>query len=759
MKPLAERRPGPARRRAVLLAALGAALAVLLLLFRAQETSRVEQLLAYLGPETEAVRIGLPSGFYEDAVTVTLEPADALPRRVELRYSLDGSDPTPDSPACSGSIRLAPRAGELTVYPLKVAVLYKGGCETVAERTYVVGAGAGTRFSLPVISIICTEEALYDPDTGIFANYSDQTDEWIRPAFLTMFRPDGGLLLERGVGLGVAGGTSAAFPVKSLRIEGGSEYDARYDELELTLLGDSAAPTAFPRITGYNHVRLRSGGQDLYDGCNLRSSLISRLAAQSRFDGCTGTQRCIVYLNGAFYGIMDLQQPYSSSYLADRYSLPENDRVETIKGSEPLIFRSAGFTGWFEADLNDPEQRAALEAQFDMDNFLLYYAIEILINNTDWPGNNFEIWRYTGAPVEGNPYTDGRWRFLLYDADLSYFTHMDEAYDRGFFEGCRDDIFVSLMEGRARGEGSVFPAVMRCDFYRNQFLTLVADLLNTSFRTRNVLSVASEEYRRIRYETEQQLGAAWSGKMDDAYRRLLLSITGREAALREALSVYLGAEERYHLTLQTSEGAAVQWCSQRLDGGSQYENDYYCGAAFPLTVQPEPGYAFAYWLVNGTACREPELLLSDALARDGALTVRAVCRRIQGGVLLLREVSARGFDDWFRLTNVGTAGVRLSEYYLSDNAAQPLQYQLPDITLAPGGSVTINGRKSAHAIGDYICNFNLKSNETLYLSDASGARLDQLTIPKMGKRETYGRDLPSGRLVFFDNRDGQRRPR
>ncbi len=756
---MAECRPRRVRRQVLFLAFLGAALAAALLAFRWRERASVESLLSYLNPDAEAVSIAQPSGFYEDALLLTPEPAKDLPRQAVLRYTLDGNDPTPESPSCEGGIRLTPRAGQVTVYPLKIAVCYKGECQTVAERTYVIGDRATTRFTLPVISIACTEEALYDSETGIFANYSNQTDDWICPAWFTLFRPDGTLLLERGIGLGVAGGTSAAFPVKSLRIEGGAEYDARFDGLELTLLGESTLPTAFPRITNYNHVRLRSGSQDLYDGCNIRSSLISRLAEQSNFDGCTATQRCIVYLNGAFYGIMDIQQPYSNSYLADRYGLPDNDQVQTVKGSEPLIFHSSDYTPLFEADLDDPANRDRLEACFDMDSFLLYYAIEILANNTDWPANNFEIWRYAGSPIDGNPYTDGRWRFLIYDADLIYFTHMDEKYDGGFFQGCREDTFISLMEGLYRGEGSVFPAVMRSDYYRSRFITLVTDLLNTSFRTRNVLAIAGEEYARIRAESRLQLDADRVSEMDAAYQNLLRSVRDREDALREAFRTYFGVEETYRAVFEAGEGASIQWSNQCLGSGEQYENRYYCGVPFTLTVQPEPGYTFACWIVNGAVFREPELTVSDALAQNGTLTVRAVCRRSPDGALLISEVSARGSDDWIKLVNAGAGSVQLAGYYLSDDASTPLLYQLPDVTLAPGEAIYINGHKNAHTIGDYLCNFNLKTGETLYLCDAAGTQLDRLAIPKMGEQETYGRDLPGGRLVFFDNRDGQRRLR
>jgi hypothetical protein len=576
---------------------------------------------------------------------------------------------------------------------------------------------------------------------------------------MTLFDTDGSVLLERGVGLGVSGNTSAADVVKSLRIEGGEEYDTStdpQDKLSLTLLTDESAETLAPHITEYNHVRLRSGSQDLYIGCNIRSSLMSRLAEESGFDGCTATQRCIVYLNGAFYGIMDMQQPYSHSFLGDRFGLPDNDLIERIKGSE-MSARNLGYLDRFDANLNDAANRAALEQVVDMDNFLLYYAIEILANNTDWPLNNFEMWRYTGEAVDGNPYTDGRWRFLIFDSDLIYFSQMPERFDTDFFEGCLGDTFVNLMENTSRGAGSVFPQVMASDEYRARFLTLICDLLNTSFNTENVLDIAQQEYDKISAENARQLSEDRLAEVDAAYEALVASIGEREGLLREALAGYFDVGETYTVSVTAGEGAAVTWSNQRLAGGEGYENEYYCGVPLTLAAEAQPGYTFLYWLVNGTAVRGETLTVSDAqCAADGTLTIRAVCRRADGGALSLSEVSAAGNDDWFKLTNAGTEAIRLSDYYLSDDAAQPLAWQLPAVTLAPGESIVINGKKNTHAMGEYICSFNLKCGETLYLSDSAGRTIDRLAIPRMSADETYGRDA-SGRLVFFDNRDAGRR--
>jgi hypothetical protein len=738
----------------VLLAALGA----LLWFCRRRENANVESLLAQY-QDIDIVTVSAESGFYEDDLWVMVEQSDALPSDTMLYYSLDGEDPTVESTPIIVGIYLPAVAGEVTVYPVKIAVAYKGYCHTVAERTYVVGEGASERFNLPVISLTCTNEALYNEETGVFANYSERGDEWIATSHMTLFDTDGSVLLDRGVGLGVSGNTSAADVVKSLRIEGGEEYDTStdpQDKLSITLLTDESAATTAPHVTEYNHIRLRSGSQDLYIGCNIRSSLMSRLAEESGFDGCTATQRCIVYLNGAFYGIMDMQQPYSHSFLGDRYGLPDNDQIERIKGSE-MSARNLGYLDCFDTDLNDAANRAALEEAVDMDNFLLYYAIEILANNTDWPLNNFEMWRYTGEAVDGNAYTDGRWRFLIFDSDLIYFSQMPERFDTDFFEGCLGDTFVNLMENTSRGAGSVFAHVMESDEYRARFLTLVCDLLNTSFDTDNVLEIAQQEYDKISAEYARQLSEERLAEIDTAYDALVASVQEREGLLREAFTSYFGVSETYTVLVTADEGATVNWSNHCISGGESYENEYYCGVPLTLTAEAQPGYTFVSWLVNGVAVYGDTLTVTEAdRADDGTLEIQAVCRRADRGVLILSEVSAAGNDDWFKLTNVGTKDIKLSDYYLSDDAARPLAWQLPVVTLAPGESILINGKKNKHALGEYICSFNLKCGETLYLSDRDGNVQDRIAIPSMSVSETYGRD-ENGSLVFFDNRDGSRR--
>jgi hypothetical protein len=246
-------------------------------------------------------------------------------------------------------------------------------------------------------------------------------------------------------------------------------------------------------------------------------------------------------------------------------------------------------------------------------------------------------------------------------------------------------------------------------------------------------------------------------QMDDAYIRLRLAIRERESALRAAFTTYFGVSEQYRVQISTSEGAQVQWSNQTLTGGESYKNDYYSGVSFTMTAQPQAGYTFAYWLVNGAVVRDATLTVSDKLALNGTVTIRAICRRAQEGVLVIQEISTRGSDDWIKLSNAGTTPIELSNYYLSDDGTLPLKYQLPAVTLDAGESILINGKKNLYALGNYICNFNLKCGETLYLHHADGTLIEQLAVPLMTKAESYGRDPNSGLFVFFNDSDGERR--
>lgn len=724
---------------------------VVFVVFYQEDTKDLETVLSHISGDT--IRFSAQTGYYTDTLTVTLTPDFEIPASAKIYYTLNGDDPVAAGEEYHQSIILEAEDGQTRFYPLKAAICYAGQFGEVVQRTYVIGSG-DAKFSMPVVSITCANADLYDPETGIFSHPRSRGDEWVRDAYITMLDSTGDVLLDQAVGLAVSGGTSANLPVKALKVlsvSGGVNFDAEQDRLELNLLCGNRTASSYAFVTRYNSIRFRAGSQDMPRG-NIRSSVISRLAEESNFDGCTMTHRCAVYLNGAFYGVFDMQQNYSSSFLARRFGLPGADSVAKWKGSEGSTFAAAGVADYFDLDLDDPENRVILEQAVDMDNYLLYYAINILANNTDWPDNNFEIWKYVGEYDPDNPYSDGRIRFLIYDTDLVYYS--EESAD--FFDGSLADTLVSIMNGSGRGTSSNFPKVMQCAYYRNKFLTIVSDLRNTAFAQEHIQEIVDEEWEKIRGEYLEQLGQEQVDSLLAHISLMKKGISQRPGEIGADFAEYFHAQDTYSVSICNEGAVSISWNQMELYQGETYENAYYCGTDFTMDAAAYPGWEFCYWLVNGEPVYGSTLTLSDDLAKDGAVAVETVARRLEGPQIIISEISANQSDDWIRITNVGQDSVMLSDYYLSDDAANYRKYQLPEILLNPEQSIVIDGKSNYYALGDYICNFNLNNDEILYFSDGTTV-VDCMAVPRMGALETYGRYDDSAVLKYYYNPNGERR--
>lgn len=102
------------------------------------------------------------------------------------------------------------------------------------------------------------------------------------------------------------------------------------------------------------------------------------------------------------------------------------------------------------------------------------------------------------------------------------------------------------------------------------------------------------------------------------------------------------------------------------------------------------------------------------------------------------------YEQWVEIINKSSGDVKISEYYLSDDAEKPLKYRLPDVTLKAGEVIVIfiTGEAASYAdIGEYHTNFSMSAEENvIFLSHISGAIADSAEISAdMRKNNSYGR--------------------
>jgi len=703
----------------------------------------------------DVVNFNYDSGFYDKELNIKLKLNNALPSNSKIYYTLNGDDPTQKSIEYKDKITLKLTQGT-SVYPLKAVIFYNGEYSEIYQQTYIIDKNINNTFRLPIISITSDSYNLYDYNNGIMVpgywydknkettpqgqfirgNYSNG---WTKPAKLVLFDSNGEIYLEHDIGLSISGRTSVALNVKSFTVR--ANYN-KEEKFKFNLISNNVDVSKTSLNNTYNTLKIKSGAQDSYKS-NIKASVASRLALESNFYGGTTTNRAIMYLNGKFYGIMDIQEPTSNSMIARKFSLEDSSKVIQFKGGEKYNFTQAGIFDLFQQNLNNIETIKKLEENVDIDNMILYYSLELLMNNLDWLQSNYDVWKYTGKYDPNNKYTDGKIRFILYDVDATFYS--PDKFKKDKFQ-------LMTSENPDFYNDTVFFLMLNYKEYRDKFITVMTDLLNTSFKSENVYKIVDEEYSKIELENKRYLSVKENQRLEKGVKEIKEGIDYMNSSMPKNISKYFGLSEKYHLSLNTTEGIKVYWNNMEFFENSKYENDYYKGVDIKFNYELYPGYEFKYWLVNGNKIYDKELLINDSLILDNRIDIKLVSIKNDKQKLIISEINAKDDSDWIKLTNISNKNLKLNRYYISDNIDKPLKYNLPDFSLGPNESIIINGNKNYYSLGDYICNFNLSSGEILYLYDFETEEIvDKIPVLRMSDIETYGRYQNSNTLMFFNN--------
>ena len=387
-----------------------------------------------------------PSGFYNEAITLTM----SAPSGYEIYYSLDNSDPDEHSTHYDAPIRIDDVSNRENKYSLKenissLDVYYPSEkvdkCTLVKaiainkdtnERSsisyfnYFVGFQNKSGYSnLPVITLNVNDDDLFDYDRGIYvtgriydesphegypetypANYHQKGKEWERNANFKFFENSKTLGLEQNIGIRIHGGWSRAFNQKSFNL---------YARKELS--GSSTFDKQFFAGINAHSLMLRSGGYRDTDLTKVRDSLDQDMSENELFD-IQRSMPAIVFLNGEYWGIYNLQERYSDYYVEEHHDIPrknvliiKNDEIDEGKETDYHFYEE--LVSFFQNnDFVESEKYEEAKGYIDMDEFASYMATQLYIGNIDWPGNNVRM--YKDVKTENS-----KWHFMMYDTDDS----------------------------------------------------------------------------------------------------------------------------------------------------------------------------------------------------------------------------------------------------------------------------------------------------------------------------------------------------
>lgn len=489
----------------------------------------------------------------------------SAPEGASVYYTLDGSPPDKDSELYSEPIRLEPGTEDFPeCVVIRAKAYFADGSESeTVTRTFWCSEDTVEGFKTPVIAVTGDPAELTKAPDGIFygKNVKLRGRDSEREVSLEFFDADGFPIFFQQAGVRIFGAYSRDYAVKSMKLFARKEYDPERGKFAYEGFGTDGADGDV--ISSYDKLVLRSTGND-FQFAFVRDELFQTIARQSGFTDCEGVLPVTVYLNGEYYGLHWLHEAICDDLLKDKYGggtgkyivLEGNEQEKDVPDDEAEAAAAEDFNARYaelcELDLTDDESFARVEEFLDVENYLQYYAFNIIINNRDWPQNNQKCYRYYAGEGEqlSEGRTDGKWRFWFHDMDYSAGLY-EQDETRTYYNN-----LAEILKPGSERYSPLFAALMKREDCRDRFISEAERLMDTTLSADSV-NATLDELEKLRgnemeryYSHLEELKQTdrsvwtWYGDYQTQVKRLRRFARNRNGYVREFIQkAFFGSPE------------------------------------------------------------------------------------------------------------------------------------------------------------------------------------------------------------------------
>ncbi len=524
-----------------------------------------------------------PSGIYNTTVSVTIDNPNGGDS--EIRYTLDGTEPTTTSTLYTGT-------------PIPVFL-----SSVIKARTFAPGilpsesaAGSyllGVDHVTPIISIATDPAGLYG-DNGIFDHWDR---DWQRQTQVAYLDSNEVLLHSTRAGMQIDGGW------------GGSRYQPQHSfrlEFDNSVLGegpihDSIIPFRTHR-NKYSNFYLRNGSNQ-YLVFPYKDAFQNQAMSGTTKNYYSAWRPVSVYLNGGYFGLYELREKIDAEFFevhdgADPDSLDilslsawQGFALRSLHGApvQTFIDRYIQFYQLNEQSMNYWDLADQI---FDMEYYADYIIAESWMGNQDWPGNNIKIMRSNK--------TGNRYRFCTIDMELC-------LQPNGWTSAQDDHIAYMLGQSPDNPFINVWLKSIQNKRFHDYFINRFADVMNTEYRLDRILPLEQFFFDQTVVEMQNEY-TRWgdpsnvSQQMTDFYNNHLVfrnELSSRSTFVRQHIKNNFSLPNIVNLQLDVHpEGAGKIHISTIEPDTYPWQGYYFNGVPVKIEAIANPGYQFSYWGPN-----------------------------------------------------------------------------------------------------------------------------------------------------------------
>ncbi len=556
----------------------------------------------------------LSNSFQTLSYTAPIDIIDrsTLPNKLASISTTYDSDPTfymPANPIYKGTV-------------VRAKVIKPGALDSqTSTRSYFISPLGANRFSLPVVSISIDEDKFFDYNNGIYvagadfetwraanptlnADWSFGTGNYFRAGIATekvgniSYLVNGTEVLNQDAGFRIHGGISRRFQLKSLNVYARSEYGK--NSFDYPLFNDL-------NTNSFSGFVLRNSGGD-FKNTMFRDALNQAVLKSLRPDK-EAYQPTVSFVNGEFWGILNIRDHYGLDYFKRAYNATAVDYLENNGAvMEGDAVNYTALMNYINTNsLAVPANYGYIKTQLDPENFADYMVGNIFMLNEDWLNNNVNFWRNkipTNNLGAANG-LDGRWRWVYHDMDNTM------GYVFGDINSNNLAIANSVSTASYNPEWStrIFRKMVENEEFKNYFINRFADALNTTFlpeRTNGIMqSMKAVIYPTIpehiaRWKSPAVIGdytwymnyqANFFNQRPDIERNHIRAVFNIVTNINASLDV--SAPEHGFIKMNTID------VKQGTDGITSYPYPwtgiYFSGIPVTLKAIAYPGYVFSHW--------------------------------------------------------------------------------------------------------------------------------------------------------------------